>query len=206
MFPQRALSVVGTISPGGGGSRRPRHPAGPRATHDRRGSMLIPPCARRVRSAWSAAGRRIVPRTTPTRTRALPDLQDIDHAVDDGLEGFVTITGARARPFVAWRRLCADVVGRSWASTNPAHARDRLLPHTRSSPHDTQDQAPRRAGDPPVRCIVQARRRSRLCRRTRVPVGARTPFEALRWIRSTTTPARAPPLVLHASCGTCGVG
>jgi glycerol-3-phosphate dehydrogenase len=51
--------------------------------------------------------------------------------VDDGLEGFVTITGGKGTTLRGMAEVCADVVSRKLGVDEPCRTRETvLLPHT----------------------------------------------------------------------------
>ena len=71
------------------------------------------------------------------RPRALRTFKTIDHAEDDGVEGFVTITGGKATTLRGMAELCADVVCRKLGVEAPCRTRETvLLPHTASYAED----------------------------------------------------------------------
>jgi glycerol-3-phosphate dehydrogenase len=133
IVPQRGLSVVGTSS----WVVEDPEELGVPQDHVRRmweeGEKLIPAVAKApFRAAWSAArpligardgdddGGRELSRTFKT----------IDHAAEDGVEGFVTITGGKATTLRGMAELCADVVCRKLGISAPCRTRDTvLLPH-----------------------------------------------------------------------------
>ncbi|MEX0651786.1 MAG: FAD-dependent oxidoreductase, partial [Actinomycetota bacterium] len=55
----------------------------------------------------------------------------IDHAVEDGVEGFVTITGGKATTLRGMAEVCADMVCAKLGVVVPCMTRETtLLPHT----------------------------------------------------------------------------
>ena len=98
VVPQRALSVVGTSS----WVVDDPDDLGVPDDHVQRmideGSMLVPAVRdAEFRAAWSAARPLIGSRDEADSGRELSrTFKTIDHAVDDGVEGFVTITGGKA--------------------------------------------------------------------------------------------------------------
>ena len=84
------------------------------------------------RSAWSAARPLIGSKDDADSGRELSrTFKTIDHAVDDGLEGFVTITGGKGTTLRGMAEVCADVVGRKLGVDEPCRTRETvLLPHT----------------------------------------------------------------------------
>jgi glycerol-3-phosphate dehydrogenase len=133
VVPQRALSVVGTSS----WVVEDPDDLGIPQDHVQRmideGSMLIPAVRDApFRSAWSAARPLIGSKDDADSGRELSrTFKTIDHAVDDGLEGFVTITGGKGTTLRGMAEVCADVVGRKLGVDEPCRTRETvLLPHT----------------------------------------------------------------------------
>ena len=133
VVPQRALSVVGTSS----WVVEDPDDLGVPQDHVQRmideGSMLVPAVREApFRSAWSAARPLIGSKDDADSGRELSrTFKTIDHAVDDGLEGFVTITGGKGTTLRGMAEVCADVVGRKLGVDEPCRTRETvLLPHT----------------------------------------------------------------------------
>jgi glycerol-3-phosphate dehydrogenase len=133
VVPQRALSVVGTSSwvvedPDDLGVPQDHVQ---RMIHE--GSILVPAVRdAHFRSAWSAARPLIGSKDDADSGRELSrTFKTIDHAVDDGLEGFVTITGGKGTTLRGMAEVCADVVSRKLGVDRPCRTRETvLLPHT----------------------------------------------------------------------------
>jgi len=133
VVPQRALSVVGTSS----WVVEDPDDLGIPQDHVQRmideGSMLVPAVREApFRSAWSAARPLIGSKDDADSGRELSrTFKTIDHAVDDGLEGFVTITGGKGTTLRGMAEVCADVVSRKLGVDEPCRTRETvLLPHT----------------------------------------------------------------------------
>jgi glycerol-3-phosphate dehydrogenase len=133
VVPQRALSVVGTSS----WVVEDPDDLGVPADHVQRmveeGSLLVPAVREaEFRSAWSAARPLIGSRDDADSGRELSrTFKTIDHAVDDGVQGFVTITGGKGTTLRGMAEVCADVVCRKLGIDVPCATRDTvLLPHT----------------------------------------------------------------------------
>ncbi|MGH2539006.1 MAG: FAD-dependent oxidoreductase [Actinomycetota bacterium] len=133
VVPQRALSVVGTSS----WVVEDPDDLGVPADHVQRmvdeGSMLVPAVREApFRAAWSAARPLIGSKDDADSGRELPrTFKTIDHAVDDGVEGFVTITGGKGTTLRGMAEVCADVVCRKLGIEEPCRTRETvLLPHT----------------------------------------------------------------------------
>ncbi|MGZ8631975.1 MAG: FAD-dependent oxidoreductase [Actinomycetota bacterium] len=133
VVPQRGLSVVGTSS----WVVEDPDDLGVPADHVQRmvdeGSLLLPAVrAAEFRSAWSAARPLIGSRDDADSGRALSrTFKTIDHAVDDRVEGFVTITGGKGTTLRGMAEVCADVVCRKLGIDVPCTTRETmLLPHT----------------------------------------------------------------------------
>ena len=133
VVPQRALSVVGTSS----WVVEDPDDLGVPADHVQRmideGSVLVPAVREApFRSAWSAARPLIGSRDDADSGRELSrTFKTIDHAVDDGVDGFVTITGGKGTTLRGMAEVCADVVCRKLGIESACSTRDTvLLPHT----------------------------------------------------------------------------
>jgi glycerol-3-phosphate dehydrogenase len=132
IVPQRNLSVVGTSS----WVVEDPEELGVPEDHVRRmweeGEKLIPAVRHTpFRAAWSAARPLIGARDGADDGRELSrTFKTIDHAQDDGVEGFVTITGGKATTLRGMAEICADVVSRKLGITAPCRTRETvLLPH-----------------------------------------------------------------------------
>jgi glycerol-3-phosphate dehydrogenase len=131
VVPQRALSIVGTSS---WTVEDPDELEVPE-DHVRRmweeGAKLIPAVARaEFRAAWSAARPLIGSGAADSGRELSRTFKTIDHA-DDGIEGFVTITGGKATTLRGMAELCADVICRKLGVDRPSRTRTFVtLPHT----------------------------------------------------------------------------
>jgi glycerol-3-phosphate dehydrogenase len=133
VVPQRALSIVGTSSWVVDDPEDLGVPEDHVARMVEEGSKLIPAVASAApRAAWSAARPLIGSRDEADTGRELSrTFKTIDHAADDRLEGFVTITGGKGTTLRGMAEVCADVVCRKLAVDQPCRTRDTvLLPHT----------------------------------------------------------------------------
>lgn len=133
VVPQRGLSVVGTSS----WVVEDPDDLGVPEEHVRRmyeeGAKLIPAVRHATeRTAWSAARPLIGSREEADSGRELSrTFKTIDHAVEDGVEGFVTITGGKGTTLRGMAELCADVVTRKLGMEVACRTKDTvLLPHT----------------------------------------------------------------------------
>ena len=133
VVPQRGLSVIGTSS---WVVTDPDDLAVP-PDHVQRmvdeGSMLIPAVREaEFRAAWSAARPLVGSRDEADSGRELSrTFKTIDHAIDDGVEGFVTITGGKGTTLRGMAEVCADVVCRKLGVEAACATRETvLLPHT----------------------------------------------------------------------------
>ena len=133
VVPQRGLSVVGTSS----WVVEDPDDLGVPEEHVRRmyeeGAKLIPAVRHATeRTAWSAARPLIGSRDEADSGRELSrTFKTIDHRVEDGIEGFVTITGGKGTTLRGMAELCADVVTRKLGIDVPCRTRETvLLPHT----------------------------------------------------------------------------
>jgi glycerol-3-phosphate dehydrogenase len=136
VVPQRALSVVGTSSWSVDDPEELDVPE----DHVRRmyeeGAKLIPAVAEaEFRSAWSAArpllGSKAAENGAGSDRELSRTFKTIDHAEQDGLEGFVTITGGKATTLRGMAELCADVVCRKLGVDARCRTRElELLSHT----------------------------------------------------------------------------
>lgn len=130
IVPQRALSVIGTSSwlvddPDDLGVP-PDHVARMRTE----GSRLIPAVAAApLRAAWSAARPLIGSRGAATGRELSRTFRCFDHA-EEGVEGFVTISGGKATTQRAMAEVTADLVCRKLGLDAPCRTREQvLLPH-----------------------------------------------------------------------------
>ncbi|HEV8563488.1 MAG TPA: FAD-dependent oxidoreductase [Actinomycetota bacterium] len=130
VVPQRALSIVGTSS---WVVEDPEELEVPE-DHVRRmweeGEKLIPMIRNTpFRAAWSAARPLIGPREADASRELSRTFKTIDHA-EEGVEGFVTITGGKATTLRGMAEVCADVVCRKLGVDEPCRTRETLLlPH-----------------------------------------------------------------------------
>ena len=95
--------------------------------------MLVPAVRDAAfRAAWSAARPLIGSRDDADSGRELSrTFKTIDHAVDDGVEGFVTITGGKGTTLRGMAEVCADVVCAQARCRRAVPTRETvLLPHT----------------------------------------------------------------------------
>jgi glycerol-3-phosphate dehydrogenase len=135
IVPQRGLSVVGTSS----WVVEDPDDLGIPADHVQRmvdeGSALVPAVREApFRAAWSAARPLIGSRDDADSGRELSrTFKTIDHAIDDRVEGFVTITGGKGTTLRGMAEVCADVVCAKLGVDVPCTTRETvLLPHTRA--------------------------------------------------------------------------
>lgn len=139
VVPQRALSIVGTSSWTVEDPDELDVPEDHIARMYDEGTKLIPAVAEApFRAAWSAARPLIGPKDDDAAAEAADSgrelsrtFKTIDHAEEDGVEGFVTITGGKATTLRGMAELCADVVCRKLGVDAPSRTRDTvLLPHS----------------------------------------------------------------------------
>jgi glycerol-3-phosphate dehydrogenase len=133
VVPQRALSIVGTSSWVVEDPEDLDVPEDHVARMVEEGSKLIPAVATSTKhAAWSAARPLIGSKDEADSGRELSrTFKTIDHAVDDRLEGFVTITGGKGTTLRGMAEVCADVVCRKLSIDEPCRTRETvLLPHT----------------------------------------------------------------------------
>lgn len=131
IVPQRALSVIGTSS---WVVEDPDNLGLPQDHIDmmvKYGSELIPAVrTSKFRAAWSAARPLIGPRGADTGRELSRTFKCFDH-VDEGVEGFVTITGGKATTLRGMAETTANVVCGKLGLGKPCQTRDFvLLPHT----------------------------------------------------------------------------
>lgn len=133
VVPQRGLSVIGTSSwvvedPDNLGLPKDHI----QAMYDH-GALMMPVIRNApMRAAWSAARPLIGPRKAEADTgRELPrTFKCFDH-IDEGVEGFVTITGGKATTLRGMAEATANVVCEKLGVDEPCRTRDVvLLPHT----------------------------------------------------------------------------
>lgn len=131
IVPQRGLSVIGTSSWVVEDPDDLRLPE----DHIRRmyenGAMMIPSIANApMRAAWSAARPLIGQRGADTGRELSRTFKCFDH-VDEGVEGFVTITGGKATTLRGMAEATADVVVKKLGIDAPCRTRETvLLPFT----------------------------------------------------------------------------
>ena len=131
IVPQRALSVIGTSS---WVVENPDNLGLPQDHIDmmvKYGSELVPGVRTApFRAAWSAARPLIGPRGADTGRELSRTFKCFDHA-DEGVEGFVTITGGKATTLRGMAETTANVVCQKMGYEVPCGTRDFvLLPHT----------------------------------------------------------------------------
>jgi glycerol-3-phosphate dehydrogenase len=96
------------------------------------GAKLIPAVANaEFRAAWSAARPLIGSTEDADSGRELSrTFKTYDHAVTDGVEGFVTLTGGKGTTLRGMAELCADVICGKLGVEAECRTRDTvLLPH-----------------------------------------------------------------------------
>ncbi len=133
IVPQRALSVVGTSS----WSVEDPDDLDVPEDHVQRmveeGSLLIPAVREApFRSAWSAARPLIGSKDEAADSgRELSrTFKTIDHKIDDGIEGFVTITGGKGTTLRGMAEICADAICGKLGIEAACSTRETvLLPH-----------------------------------------------------------------------------
>jgi len=131
VVPQRGLSVVGTSSWTVEDPDELDVPEDHVARMREEGSKLIPAIAQAVsRAAWSAARPLIGAKDADSGRELSRTFKTIDH-VEDGVEGFVTITGGKATTLRGMAELCGDVICRKLGIDRPCSTRSvTTLPHT----------------------------------------------------------------------------
>jgi glycerol-3-phosphate dehydrogenase len=132
VVPQRALSVVGTSSWVTDDPDDLGVPDEHVEAMVREGARLLPAVARaRHRAAWSAA-RPLIGATGAAGGRELSrTFKCFDHAVTDGVEGFVTITGGKATTLRGMAEVTADLICAKLGVDATCRTRAvPLLPHT----------------------------------------------------------------------------
>jgi glycerol-3-phosphate dehydrogenase len=131
IVPQRALSVIGTSS---WVVEDPDNLGLPKDHIEmmvKYGSELVPAVRTApFRAAWSAARPLIGPRGADTGRELSRTFKCFDHA-DEGVEGFVTITGGKATTLRGMAETTANVVCKKMGYEVPCQTREFvLLPHT----------------------------------------------------------------------------
>jgi glycerol-3-phosphate dehydrogenase len=132
LVPQRALTVVGTSSWVVEDPDDLDVPPDHVARMVAEGSILVPAVRDAPhRSAWSAARPLIGSKDDADSGRELSrTFKTIDHARDDGVEGFVTITGGKATTLRGMAEICADVIADKLGVEARCRTRETvLLPH-----------------------------------------------------------------------------
>ena len=132
VVPQRGLSVVGTSS---WVVEDPDELSVPEDHVERmyaEGSKVIPALRHAPRrAAWSAARPLVGSAGAATGRELSRTFQTFDHSEQDGVAGFVTITGGKSTTLRGMAELCADVVCRKLGIDEPCRTHDTvLLPHT----------------------------------------------------------------------------
>jgi glycerol-3-phosphate dehydrogenase len=131
IVPQRALSVVGTSS----WTVEDPDDLDVPEDHVRRvweeGAKLVPAVSQaEFRAAWSAARPLIGSRAADSGRELSRTFKTIDHA-DDGVDGFVTITGGKATTLRGMAELCGNVICAKLGIDRPTRTRTFVtLPHT----------------------------------------------------------------------------
>jgi len=132
VVPQRRLSIIGTSAWTVDDPDDLAVPDEHLAAMYREGAKLVPAVASAAeRAAWSAA-RPLIGGGSGGGGRGLSrTFKCFDHAVTDGVEGFVTITGGKATTLRAMAEATADLVCRKLGVDAPCRTREVvLLPHT----------------------------------------------------------------------------
>ena len=133
VLPQRALSIVGTSAWTVEDPDDLDVPDEHVQAMYREGAKLVPAVASAAeRAAWSAARPLIGASGGEGGGRELSrTFKCFDHAVTDGVEGFVTITGGKATTLRAMAEATADLVCAKLGLEAPCRTRDTVLaPHT----------------------------------------------------------------------------
>jgi glycerol-3-phosphate dehydrogenase len=131
IVPQRALSIVGTSS----WTVEDPDDLDVPEDHVRRmweeGAKLVAAVAQaEFRAAWSAARPLIGSRAGDSGRELSRTFETIDHA-DDGVDGFVTITGGKATTLRGMAELCGNVICAKLGIDRPTRTRTFVtLPHT----------------------------------------------------------------------------
>ncbi len=132
VVPQRALSIIGTSS---WLAEDPDELDVPEDHVQRmltEGARLLPSLrGAEMRAAWSAARPLVGDRGGETGRELSRTFKCFDHAADDGVEGFVTISGGKGTTLRGMAELTADVVCRKLGIETPCRTAETvLLPHT----------------------------------------------------------------------------
>lgn len=132
VVPQRSLSVVGTSSWVVEDPDDLDVPEDHIANMYVQGAKLLPLVATaEARAAWSAARPLIGERGASTGRELSRTFKCFDHATEDGVEGFVTITGGKGTTLRAMAEAAAAVVANKLGVDEPCRTRETvLLPHT----------------------------------------------------------------------------
>ena len=131
VVPQRALSVIGTSS---WVVDDPDDLSVPSDHVERmltEGTKLVPAILNApIRATWSAARPLIGNRMASTGRELSRTFKCYDHAQDEGVEGFVTISGGKGTTLRGMAEVTADVVARKLGVDAPCRTREVvLLPH-----------------------------------------------------------------------------
>ena len=132
VVPQRGLSIIGTSS---WLADDPDDLTVPEDHVERMlasGARLLPVLGHTpVRAAWSAARPLVGDRGASSGRELSRTFKCFDHAVDEGVEGFVTISGGKGTTLRGMAELTADVVCRKLGIDVPCRTAETvLLPHT----------------------------------------------------------------------------
>jgi glycerol-3-phosphate dehydrogenase len=130
VVPQRGLSVIGTTSWIADDPDDIDVPEDHVAKMYREGSTLLPPIATaELRAAWSSARPLIGSRGASSGRELSRTFKTFDHA-DEGVGGFVTVTGGKGTTLRAMAEAGADLVCRKLGIDEPCRTRETvLLPH-----------------------------------------------------------------------------
>jgi len=131
IVPQRALSIVGTSSWTVDDPDDLDVPEDHVQRMWEEGARLVPAVAgAEFRAAWSAARPLIGSRAADSGRELSRTFETIDHA-DDGVGGFVTLTGGKATTLRGMAELCGDVICRKIGIDRESRTRTFVtLPHT----------------------------------------------------------------------------
>jgi glycerol-3-phosphate dehydrogenase len=131
IVPQRGLSIIGTTSWVVDDPDNLGLPQDHVAKMYSEGEKMIPAVRQApFRAAWAAARPLIGPRGADTGRELSRTFKCFDH-VDEGVEGFVTITGGKATTLRGMAEMAANVVVKKLGVDVPCQTRDTvLLPHT----------------------------------------------------------------------------
>jgi len=132
VVPQRGLSIIGTSSWLADDPDDLGVPEDHVARMLAEGTRLLPALRdREIRAAWSAARPLIGDRGASSGRALSRTFKCFDHAVDDGVEGVVTIAGGKATTLRGMAETAADVVVRKLGLEAPCRTAETvLLPHT----------------------------------------------------------------------------